>query len=67
MDGNQAAYFDVETVSVLKEILDDAWASLRPEQQATMSKSLLAARILKAAAAGERDRWRLKDAALGVT
>jgi hypothetical protein len=66
MDGNQPAYFDIETVSVLREILEDAWASLPPEQQATMSKSLLAERILRAAAAGERNRWRLLDAALDM-
>ena len=66
MNGNQPAYFDIETVSVLREILDDAWASLGPEQQGTMSKSVLAERILKSAAAGERNRWRLLDAALGV-
>jgi hypothetical protein len=64
MDVNQPAYFDIETVSVLREILEDAWASLRSEQQAATSRSLLAERILKAAAAGERDRERLLDAAL---
>jgi hypothetical protein len=66
MHDRQPAYFDIETVSVLREIFEDAWASLRPEQQATISKSLIAERILKAAAAGERNRWRLLDAALDV-
>jgi hypothetical protein len=64
MDGKEPAYFDIETVSVLKDTLEQAWAFLRPEQRATMSRSLLAERILKAAAAGERDRERLLDAAL---
>jgi hypothetical protein len=64
MVGNEPVYFDPETVTTLREILDDAWASLRPEQQATMQKTALAERILKSAARGERDRDRLRDAAL---
>ncbi|HKA77369.1 MAG TPA: hypothetical protein VKD19_09705 [Pseudolabrys sp.] len=63
MDG-KPAYFDLETVALLREILDDAWASLRPEQQATMLKTTLAERILNLAARGERDREQLLDAAL---
>ena len=57
-------HFDPETITVLKETLDDAWARLRPQQQATMLKSTLAERLLKSAARGERDRKRLLDAAL---
>ena len=38
--------------------------SLGPEQQAMMSKTVLAERILMSAAKGERDRKRLLDAAL---
>ena len=64
MDGNEPVYFDLETVALLKETLDDAWACLRPEQQATMLKTTLAERILKSTAQGERDRERLLDAAL---
>ena len=56
--------FDPETVTLLRETLDDAWASLRPEQQATMQKTALAERMLKSAAQGERNRERLRDAAL---
>ncbi len=56
--------FDPETVTLLREVLEDAWASLRPGQQATMQKTALAERILKSAAKGERDRDRLRDAAL---
>jgi hypothetical protein len=66
MASNEPTYFDLETVSVLKETLEDAWGCLRPEQRINMSRSLLAERILKAAAAGERDRERLRDAALDV-
>ena len=64
MVGKARMSFDPETVAVLRETLDDAWASLRPEQQATMQKTTLAVRILRSAAQGERDRIRLRDAAL---
>ena len=64
MDPNKPAYFDLETVALLRETLEDAWACLRPAQQATMSRTILAERILKSAAQGERDRERLLDAAL---
>jgi hypothetical protein len=57
-------YFDPETVAILRESLDNAWASLRPEQQAAMLKTTLAGRMLKSAAQGERDPDRLRDAAL---
>jgi hypothetical protein len=58
-------YFDPGTIALLKSTLDDAWACLPPERQATMLKTTLAQRILKSAAQGERDRKRLLDAALG--
>jgi hypothetical protein len=64
IDQNEPVYFDLETVALLREALDDAWACLRPEQRATMLKTALAERILKSAAQGERDRERLLDAAL---
>ena len=64
MSGKDAVYFDLETVTVLRETLEDAWASLRPEQRARTQKSALAERILESAAHGERDRERLFDAAL---
>lgn len=64
MNGTEPAYFDLETVALLREVLEDAWALLRPEQRATMLKTTLAERILKLAARGERDRERLLDAAL---
>ena len=62
MVGTGPVYFDPETVTVLREILDEAWSRLPPERQATMQKTAL--RILKSAARGERDRDRLRDAAL---
>ena len=57
-------YLDPETAAFSREVLDSTWACLPPEQQATMQKSKLAARILKSAAQGERDCNRLRDAAL---
>ena len=60
----KATYFDLETIALLRETLEEAWASLRPEQQARMLKTTLAERILKSAAQGERDRERLLNAAL---
>ena len=57
-------YFNPETVTLLRETLDDAWACLRTEQQAAMQKTALAERMLKSAAQGERDSTRLRDAAL---
>jgi hypothetical protein len=38
MDGKGPAYFDLETVALLREVLDDAWVLLRPEQRATSSR-----------------------------
>jgi hypothetical protein len=64
MNGKEPAYFDLETIALLRETLEDAWAALRPEQRAMMLKTALAERILKSAAQGERDRDRLLDAAL---
>lgn len=59
-----AAYFDAETIAVMKKALDEAWGRLPPKKQATMLKTTLAERILKSAAQGERNRERLRDAAL---
>jgi hypothetical protein len=60
----ESVHFDPETVATLREVLDDAWGSLSPEMQVLMPKIMLAERILKSAAKGERDRNRLFDAAL---
>lgn len=56
--------FDIETLTVLRTALDEAWELLSPVQQARTTKSLVATRLLEAAAAGERDPGRLRDAAL---
>ena len=42
MDERKSVYFDLETVALLKEALDDAWACLRPEQQVPMHRATLA-------------------------
>lgn len=65
-DTSQPVNFDRATVTLLRETLDDAWACLPSHQRATTSKTLLAERILKAAAEGERNPDRLIDAALMV-
>jgi len=64
MDPMKPVYFDLDTVNLLRETLEEAWASIPPRRQAMMSRSLLAERILKTAARGERDRERLLNAAL---
>ena len=59
--------FDAETITLLKVALDQAWANLSPEQQAYISKAVLAERILMLAAQGERDPLRLRTrAVIGV-
>ena len=57
--------FDPETVALLRSALDGAWASLPPSRRAVMSQSILAERILRAAAQGERDPERLHALAVG--
>jgi hypothetical protein len=64
MDPMKPANFDLETVALLRETLDNAWACLRPQERATTSRSQLAEGILALAAEGERNPDRLIDAAL---
>lgn len=64
MDNKGPVYFDLDTVSLLRETLDEAWASLRPQQRAAISRTILAEGILKEAAKGERNPERLLKAAL---
>jgi hypothetical protein len=56
--------YNPETVKLLRCVLDDAWASMRPDEKARLNKTLVAVRILEAAAAGERDPVRLLAQAL---
>ncbi|MEJ2375482.1 MAG: hypothetical protein P8Y71_08655 [Pseudolabrys sp.] len=64
MDTKGPVHFDIDTVLLLRETLEDAWACLPPQQRATTSKTLLPERILKSTADSERDPERLIDAAL---
>ena len=64
MDRNEGAVFDPETINLMRSVLDAVWASLLAEQRASVSRTFLAVRILKAAAQGERDPARLRDHAL---
>ena len=62
----EGSVFTPETVKLLRDALDDAWAALRPEERARASKTMLAARLLEVAAAGERDPARLRSEALSA-
>ncbi len=64
MAAKEPVQLDLKTIRIVKEVLDDAWYSLSPEQQAMISKTTLAERILMSAAKGERDRERLLAVAL---
>jgi hypothetical protein len=55
---------EIETVLLVREALDDAWATLQPEERAETSRIFLAEGIRKAMANGERDPKRLREAAL---
>jgi len=66
MNHNVGEVYDPETIELLKTVLDEAWACLLPEQQAGVSKTLLAERLLRAAARGERDPALLRDRALFI-
>ena len=61
---DDTSYFDLETVALLREALEDAWARVSLRDRRTVARSLLGERILKVAAKGERDLERLIRAAL---
>jgi hypothetical protein len=56
--------FDPETIQTLKLALDEAWAALPADAKTFTTKSVLAQRILKLAAQGERDPVRLRARAI---
>ena len=60
----QPVHFDLKTIAILRETLDDAWDCLWPDERARTSRTILAESILKLAATGERDTERLLHAAL---
>jgi hypothetical protein len=61
---SEGGSYDPETIALLRMVLDAAWDALLPEQQARTSKSILAQRMLKLAAQGERDPIRLRTRAV---
>jgi hypothetical protein len=63
MPESAPASFDPKTVAMLRGVLDDAWSRL-PAGQTSVSRSMLAERILKAARAGERRPVKLRARAL---
>ena len=61
---SDAGSYDPETIALMRTALEEAWASLSPNEQARTAQSLLAERILWAAKRGERDPIRLRASAL---
>jgi hypothetical protein len=59
--------FRPEIFELLESILEETWDSLRPDERARTSKTIVAQRILRAVASGERDPARLRiEAVSGV-
>ena len=62
--GGAMALYDPETLIVLRNALDEAWALLPDNRKSASQKSDMAQRILKKAAEGVRDPVRLRASAL---
>ncbi|HZE55711.1 MAG TPA: hypothetical protein VE111_20845 [Bradyrhizobium sp.] len=58
------AQYDPETLIVLRNALDEAWALLPDDRKSESQKSDMAQRILRQAAEGVRDPARLRASAL---
>ena len=58
------AYYDPETLIILRKALDKAWAASPEGTKSQIPKSEMAQRILKQAADGVRDPVRLRSSAL---
>jgi hypothetical protein len=58
------AYYDPETLVLLRKAFDDAWEALPDGSKSQTLKSEIANRILKQAADGVRDPVRLRASAL---
>ena len=56
--------YDSDTVTLLQDILEDAWEDLTLEQRTQTPKSEIALRILRLAQRGERDPMRLRAGAI---
>ena len=61
----EGRYFPPDKIRIMQVALDVAWNYLSAQQREDTPKSLLASRILDAAAVGETDPGRLVIAALG--
>ena len=48
-----------DTIRMLRQVLDDAWATLSPQLQTQANKAIIAQELLRLAANGERDPNRL--------
>jgi hypothetical protein len=53
-----------DTIGMLRQVLDDAWATLSPQLQSQANKAIIAQELLKLAADGERDPARLCELAV---
>jgi hypothetical protein len=62
MDDKRTFLFDAETIALMKKAFDDACSRIPPRRG--IARSILAERILRAAANGERDPVRLRTRAL---
>src|SRR5437016_5347118 len=62
--GVAMAHFDPETLILLRQVLDEAWAALPGGSKSETVKSEMAQHILKQAADGVRDPVRLRASAL---
>jgi hypothetical protein len=56
--------YDPETLNVMRDALDEAWALLPPDRKNKFLKADMADRVLRTAAVGERDPAVLRAAAL---
>jgi hypothetical protein len=60
------AHYDPETLTILRKVLDEAWAALPDSSKSETLKSEMAQHILKQAADGVRDPVRLRTSALAT-
>jgi hypothetical protein len=64
MSKSYAAPFDAETITLMREVLETVVAAIPVAFRTSPIQAMLAERILKYAAQGERDRIKLLDHAL---
>jgi hypothetical protein len=62
--GVRTGGFDPETITLLTAALEEAWSIVPERQRRALPQSMLAERILRTAARGERDPARLRASAL---